>query len=205
MDTQTMFKLTYGMFVLTSAAGDNHSGCIINTAGQVTETPNRITIAVNSSSYTCELLRKSGIFNLSILSEDASFDTYRHFGFQSGRTVDKFAGYLGCERGDNGLYYLTEGCNGCISGKVEQAIDLGSHILFIAGVEDMKDLSGVPSATYTYYQEKIKPKPKAQAAEKRVAWRCRICGYVYEGEALPADFICPLCKHPASDFEKIYI
>lgn len=203
MDIQTMFKLTYGLFVLTSRAGDRHSGCIINTAGQVTEKPNRISITVNNAGFTCELIKDSGLFNLSILSEDASFDTFRHFGFQSGRTVDKFADYPGCRRSANGLYYVTDGVNGCISARVEQAIDLGSHTLFIAAVEDAQTLSPTPSATYAYYQENIKPKPKPQTAEKKTAWCCRVCGYIYEGETLPADYICPVCKHPAEDFEKI--
>ena len=202
MNKKTMYKLTYGLFVLTARQGEKDSGCIINTAAQVTSEPNRISIAVNKANFTHDLVKESGKFNISILSEEASFDTFRHFGFQSGRTVDKFADYTDCERSANGLYYVTAGTNGYISATVEQAIDLGSHTLFIAAVDDMEVLSDVPSASYAYYQSNIKPKPEQPAAGKTV-WRCTVCGYIYEGEELPADFICPLCKHPASDFEKV--
>ena len=197
-----MYRLTYGLFVLTSRLDGRDSGCIINTAGQVTSEPNRISIAVNKANYTHDMLLKSGKFNVSILSESASFATFQRFGFQSGRTVDKFADYEGCARSANGVLYVTEGTNAFISATVEQTIDLGSHTLFIAAVDDMEVLSDVPSATYAYYQSDIKPKPQKPAASKTV-WRCTVCGYVYEGEELPADFTCPLCKHPASDFEKV--
>lgn len=203
MDKKTMYKLTYGLFVLTSQAEGKDSGCIINTAGQVTSEPNRISITVNKANFTHDLVKKSGSFNISILSEEASFDTFRHFGFQSGREVDKFAGYEDCKRSANGLYYITAGTNGYISAKVEQAIDLGSHTMFIASVEDMEVLSGTASASYAYYQASIKPKPEKTAPAGKTVWRCSVCGYVYEGEELPEDFVCPLCKHPASDFEKV--
>ena len=202
MDKKTMYKLTYGLFVLTSASEGKDSGCIINTAGQVTSEPNRISITVNKSNFTHDLVKESGKFNISILSEAASFDTFKHFGFQSGRDVDKFADYAECKRSANGLYYITAGTNGYISAVIEQSVDLGSHTLFIAAVVDLEVLSDVPSATYAYYQSDIKPKPEKVAAGKTV-WRCTVCGYVYEGEDIPADFICPLCKHPASDFEKV--
>ena len=153
--------------------------------------------------------KKSGKFNISILSEDASFEIFKHFGFQSGKEVDKFDGYSACKRSANGIYYTTEGVNSYISATVEQAIDLGSHTMFIAKVDAMEVLSKAPSATYAYYHANIKPKaePKTeQSANKgKVAWRCKICGYIYVGEELPADFTCPLCKHPASDFEKIIL
>ena len=203
MNKKAMYNLTYGLFVLTARWFDKDSGCIINTAGQVTSEPNRISIAVNQGNYTHDLVKQSGVFNLSILSEDARFDTFQHFGFQSGRTVDKFAGYPDCTRGPNGLYYVTAGTNAYLSAVVEQEIDLGSHTLFIASVKDMDVLSDTPSASYAYYQSHIKPKPEAPKASGKTTWRCTVCGYVYEGEELPADFICPLCKHPASDFEKI--
>lgn len=202
MNKKTMYKLTYGLFVLTSASEGKDSGCIINTAGQVTSEPNRISITVNKSNFTHDLVKESGKFNISILSEEASFDTFRHFGFQSGRDVDKFADYTDCKRSANGLYYVTAGTNGYISAAVEQSIDLGSHTMFIASVEDMEILADTPSTTYAYYQSSIKPKPEKVAAGKTV-WRCTVCGYVYEGEELPEDFICPLCKHPADDFEKV--
>ncbi len=204
MDKKTMYKLTYGLFVLTSAVDGKDSGCIINTAGQVTSEPNRISIAVNKANFTHDLVKESGKFNVSILSEDASFDIFKHFGFQSGRDVDKFAGYADCKRSANGLYYVTAGTNGYISATVEQSIDLGSHTLFIAAVDDMEVLSDTPSTTYSYYQSNIKPQPEKKAVSGgKTVWRCTICGYEYEGEELPADFICPLCKHPASDFEKV--
>ena len=145
MNKKAMYNLTYGLFVLTSRVGEKDSGCIINTAGQVTSTPNRISIAVNKDNFTHDLVKESGKFNISILSEKASFDTFKHFGFQSGRNVDKFEGYAGCERSANGLFYITEGTNAYISATVEQAIDLGSHTLFIAAVDDMEVLAEEPS------------------------------------------------------------
>lgn len=203
MDKKTMYNLTYGLFVLTSAFEGRDSGCIINTAGQVTGEPNRISITVNKANFTHDLVKSSGRFNVSILSEEAGFDVFRHFGFQSGRDVDKFAGYKDCERSANGLYYVTAGTNGYISATVEQTVDLGSHTMFIAAVDDMEVLSGAPSATYAYYQSSIKPKPAQETVGGKTVWRCTVCGYVYEGEELPADFVCPLCKHPASDFERV--
>ena len=205
MNKKAMYKLTYGLFVLTSGRDGKDSGCIINTAGQVTSEPNRISIAVNKANFTHDLVKDSRKFNLSILSEKAGFDTFRHFGFQSGREVDKFAGYTDCERSQNGLYYVTAGTNAYISATVEQAIDLGSHTLFIAAVDDMEVLSDEPSASYAYYQSSIKPKPEKPASGGKTVWRCSVCGYIYDGEELPADFICPLCKHPASDFEKVTV
>ncbi len=205
MDKKAMYTLSYGLFVLTSAFEGKDNGCITNTGIQVTSEPNRISIAVNKSNYTRELVQKSGRFNLSVLSEAAGFDIFRHFGFQSGRDVDKFSGYPHCKRSANGLYFITSGTNAYISATVEKTVDLGSHMLFIAGVDDMEVLSGDASATYAYYQSRIKPKPAGQASSGKTAWRCTVCGYIYEGEELPADFTCPLCKHPASDFEKITV
>lgn len=205
MDKKAMYKLSYGLFVLTTALDGKDNGCIVNTAVQVTSEPNRISIAVNKSNYTQELIQKSKIFNISVLSEAASFETFRHFGFQSGRDVDKFADYTECKRSANGLYYVTAGTNAYISASIEQMIDLGSHMLFIASVKDMEILSDAASATYAYYQSEIKPKPAKAAGAGKTAWRCTVCGYTYEGETLPDDFICPLCKHPASDFEKVTI
>lgn len=198
-----MYKLTYGLFVLTSGMDGKDSGCIINTAQQVTSEPNRISIAVNKANFTHDLVKKSGKFNVSIISQAAEFELFRHFGFQSGRDVDKFAGYEHCKRSSNGLYYVTAGINSYISAAVEKEVDLGSHTLFIASVDDMEVLSDIPSATYEYYQSSIKPKPAQAAPAGKTVWRCTVCGYIYEGEELPADFICPLCKHPASDFEKV--
>ena len=130
---------------------------------------------------------------------------FRRFGFQSGRDADKFADFSDCSRGANGIFYVTAGTNAYISASVEQMVDLGSHMLFIAAVDDMEVLSDAASATYAYYQSEIKPKPQKTGNAGKTAWRCSVCGYTYEGETLPDDFICPLCKHPASDFEKVTI
>ncbi|MCI9568742.1 MAG: flavin reductase [Lachnospiraceae bacterium] len=203
MNNKAMYQLTYGLFVLTSRLGTKDSGCIINTAGQVTSSPNRISITVNKDNYTHDLVKESGKFNISVLSERADFEIFKHFGFQSGRTADKFSGYEACSRSENGIYYITKGTNAYISASVWQTLDLGSHTMFIADVGDMELLAPDASATYGYYQSSIKPRPEKKASTGKTAWRCTVCGYVYEGEELPADFICPICKHPASDFEKI--
>lgn len=203
MDQKTLFQLTYGLFVLTAQQDGKDNGCIINTAGQLTSTPTRISIAVNKANLTHDMILATKKFNLSILSEKADFSIFQRFGFQSGRNVDKFSGYTQVKRSGNGLYYLTEGTNGRISGFVEQTIDLGTHTLFIALVSDMERLDDTPSTTYTYYQNHIKPRPQEKKETGKTIWRCTVCGYEYEGEELPPDFICPLCKHPASDFEKV--
>lgn len=205
MDKKAMYKLSYGLFVLTSALESKDNGCIINTAGQVTSDPNRISIAVNKANYTEELIQKSRKFNLSVLDENASFNLFECFGFKSGRNFDKFTGIQECERSKNGIYYLTSGTNAYLSATVEQAVDLGSHTLFIALADDMELLSDTPSATYAYYQSHIKPKSENPPVSGKTVWKCSVCGYTYEGEELPADFICPLCKHSVSDFEKIII
>ena len=202
MDTKAMFKLSYGLFVLTAKDGEKDNGCIINTASQVTSEPNRITIAVNKANYTHDMIKKTGVFNVSILSQDATFDTFKHFGFQSGRDTDKFAGYGDAQRSANGLFYLTKGTNALISGRVVEEKEFETHTLFIAEVTECRVLSDEESVTYAYYFAHIKPKPQP-VEENKAGWVCKICGYVYEGEELPEDFICPLCKHPASDFEKM--
>lgn len=167
---------------------------------QVTDSPNRIIAVVNQSNYTHDMILKTGQFNVSILSEKASFDLFRRFGFQSGRDVDKLEGWSGYKRAENGIIYVTEGTNGYLCAKVTDTVDLGSHTMFIAQVEDGDVLDDTESVTYSYYHKHIKPQP---AETKTTGWRCKICGYVYEGEELPPDFICPLCKHGAADFEKI--
>ena len=199
MDMTVMNRLTYGLFVLTAKIGNKRNGCIINTAMQVTVSPNRIAITVNKQNYTCSMLQTGGIFNLNILSETAPFSLFERFGFASGKNTDKFAG-LAYRDASNTLPVLTEHCCGYISAVVEKEIDLGTHIMFIAEVDDGEMFEGTP-VTYAYYHQNIKPKP--QASEPKAGYRCSICGYVHEGETLDADFICPLCKHPASDFEKI--
>lgn len=201
MNQNAMYKISYGLFILTAQEDGFDNGCIINTAIQVTTTPNRISITVNKQNKTHDMVKATGIFNISTLSEAADFDIFKHFGFQSGKNVDKFEDYGPKERSENGLYYITKGVNSYISGKVVQEIDLGSHTMFIADVTAAEVLSETPSVTYTYYQQHIKPKPETPKSEKSV-WVCKICGYVYEGEELPVDFICPICKHGAVDFEK---
>ena len=207
MNKKAMFAISYGLFVVTARRGDFDNGCITNTVAQVTSEPNRISVAVNKANYTCGMILDSGVFTASVISQDASFALFQRFGFQSGKdvAVDKFEAFGKVKRLANGTLAVTEGTNAWISAKVEQAIDLGSHMLFIAEVTDMDVLSDTPSATYTYYQESIKPKPQkvGTTPEGKTIWRCRICGYEYVGEELPEDFICPVCKHPASDFEKV--
>lgn len=202
-----LFNIQYGLFVITTKDGDHDNGCISNTVAQVTAQPNRISVALNKSNYTTELIQRSGRFTASILSESADFELFKHFGFQSGRSVDKFADFTDCRRVSNGSFAITRGTNAFLSADVEQSIDLGTHMLFIGLVTEMEILSDVPSATYNYYQSNIKPKPQpvGQTAEGKTIWRCSICGYEYVGEELPDDFICPLCKHPASDFEKVVV
>ena len=205
VDKKAMYRLTYGLYVLTSGLDGKDNGCIINTAVQVSSDPNRISIAVNKANYTHDLIAQNRKFTISSISQEATFDLFRRFGFQSGRNVDKFAGFSSYERGANGCLYITEGTNAYIAGWVEQAIDLGSHTLFISPVTDMEVLSSSPSISYDYYQNNIKPKPQpvGKTPEGKVIWRCRICGYEYVGEQIPEDFICPICKHPAADFEKV--
>lgn len=197
-----MFKLTYGLFVLTARDGEKDNGCIINTVTQVTEKPQRITIAVNKNNFTHDMVLKTGRFNVSVLSTDAPFKVFEHFGFQSGRSVNKFENCEQIVRTENGIVYIPKYTNAVISGKVITTIDEGTHTLFVADVTEAKTLSSAPSMTYQYYFENVKPKP-APAPEKKKGFVCTICGYVYEGETLPADFICPLCKHGAEFFEPI--
>lgn len=205
MDKKAMYKLTYGLFVLTAKCGAKDNGCIINTAIQAASEPNQISISVNKANFTHDMIKETGIFTVSVISEKASFDLFKRFGFQSGRDVDKFEGFAGMKRGENGVYYVTEGTNSYISVKVEKTEDLGSHTMFIGTITDMEVLSEDASVTYGYYQSNIKPKPEAVGTTPKgeTVWRCSVCGYEYVGEEIPDDFICPLCKHPASDFEKV--
>lgn len=199
--SNAMKNLSYGLFVVTSKNDKKQNGCITNTAMQVTTTPNQITLAVNNQNYTCEQIKQSGVFNVSIISESAKFDLFKHFGFQSGRNVDKFETFSAYKTASNGVYYITEGINSVICCKVVNCIDLGTHTLFIAEVTDEFDVSSTPSATYSYYFKNIKPKPQAKVG--KTVWRCNICGYEEETYELPDDFTCPLCNHPKSDFTKV--
>ena len=202
-----LFNIQYGLFVITTCDNGQDNGCISNTVAQVTAQPNRISVALNKGNFTTELIQRSGRFTASIISEAADFELFKHFGFQSGRTVNKFADFTDCRRVSNGTFAITRGTNAFISANVEQAIDLGTHMLFIGLVTEMEVLADVPSATYNYYQSNIKPKPQpvGKTAEGKTIWRCSICGNEYVGEELPDDFICPICKHPASDFVKVAV
>lgn len=200
MAGNVMYQLTYGLFVLTAKEGDRDNGCIVNTVMQVTDQPNRICAVVNKSNYTHDMIVNTGTFNVSILTENSKFETYQHWGFQSGREVDKTEG-ISIARSENGLVYLPEETNGYLSCKVVSMTDLGTHTMFIADVVEGVSFNDDPSVTYAYYHKNIKTMPKPE--NKTKGYVCVVCGYIYEGEELPEDFICPWCKHPASDFEPL--
>ena len=206
-DPKAMYRLSYGLFVCTVTKDGRHNGCIINTAIQAASEPNTITLAINKANYTCDILKETGSCNISVLSTDAPFTVFQRFGFQSGRDTDKFNEYTAFNLTDNGIPYITEGTNAYFSLKVKQEVDLGSHILFVCEPTFMTVLSDTPSCTYAYYQSNIKPKPQPVGTTKegKTIWRCIVCGYEWVGEELPDDFICPVCKHPKADFEKITV
>lgn len=199
MNTKALNQISYGLFVAASKYDKKMNGCIVNTVIQVTSNPLQVAVAINKDNLTCELVQKSKMLSVSVLSETAPFSLFQNFGFQSGRTADKFVGYPFQMTGQE-LPYLTQNTTAYIDCKVKDMMDLGSHMLFICTVNDCDVLSNEKAITYSYYHEFVKPKPAASATK---GWRCTVCGYVYEGEELPADFICPLCKHGAEDFEKI--
>ena len=199
MDTKALFKIGYGLYVLT-ANDEKDNGCIINTVMQVTSNPLQIAIAVNKRNYTTAMIQKTRKFNISVLSEKADFNIYKHFGYQSGKDVNKFENFSDTKRSPNGVLYITSGTNAYMSAYVQQEIDLGTHFLFIGQLVASENLSDDKSATYEYYQNNVKPKTETN---NKKGWRCKICGYIYEGEELPADYICPICKHGAVDFEKL--
>jgi len=200
LDPTALFSISYGLYIVTSHDGQRDCGFVSNSVMQLTDTPLRIAVSVNKKNHTASAIEKSGIFNISVLTESATMDLFRHFGFQSGRDVDKFAG-SDAPSSENGLRYLPDVSNALISGKVDQVIDCGTHLLFIATVTQAEKLSSEPSMTYSYYFANVKPKPQPKPEEKH-GWRCRICGYEYEGDELPPDFVCPLCKHGPDDFER---
>jgi len=201
VDPNVMFKLSYGLFVLTAKDGSKDNGCITNTAMQITVSPLRIAIAVNKANFTHDMIIKTGLFNLSILKESAPFSIFEQFGFHSGRDTDKFSNSKYEDRAVNGIRYVPEYTNSVICAKVCESYDYGTHTVFIADVTQSFMLSSEPSVTYQYYFANIKPKPQPQQEGKK-GFVCKICGYVYEGASLPEDYICPLCKHGATDFEK---
>lgn len=200
MDAKALFKIGYGLYVLTAKDEEKDNGCIINTVMQITSNPCQIAIAVNKLNYTNQMIQKTKKFNISVLSENAKFETFKHFGFQTGKDVNKFEDYSDAKRSPNGVLYITHDTNAFMSAYVKQEIDLGTHTMFIAQLVAAEVLSDAPTVTYDFYQKNIKPKPEQT---KKSGWRCKICGYVYEGENLPSDFICPWCKHGVEDFEKI--
>ena len=203
MDKKTMFKLTYGLFVLTTKVGSKDNGCIINTAQEVASDPLTISFAVNKANYTHDMLVQSRKFNISIIDDNAKFAMFKHFGFQSGKDVDKFESIGYMKRADNDIYYIDNNTNGYISGEVIDVIDLGSHSLFIAKVVDAVSINSEPSLTYAGYHDHVKEKlaPKTNS-DGEVVWVCEICGYEYKGDEVPDDFLCPWCKHTKEYFHK---
>ena len=200
-DIIALFKASYGLYLLSAKSDERENACIINTFLQITSNaPVGCLISVNKQNYTHELISKTLKFNLSVLSVEAPFELLKRFGFQSGREVDKFMDFNDIARSENGLPYLTNYANAFLSFDVFDTIDFVSHTLFKATLTESKILSQKESMTYDYYQRNVKPKPQA---DKKTGYRCNICGYVYEGEVLPPDFICPICKHGVSDFVKI--
>ncbi len=196
---EALFTLSYGVYVLTTNDGKRDNGAIVNTVQMLTETPKRVTIFVNKSNYTEETLRKTGCANVCVLSEQAPFSVIERFGFYSGREKDKFESFP-CPTAENGLKYLDKYASAVIGVKVTDAYDYGTHTLFVAEVTDANVISEDPPMTYAHYLANVKPNPKVSVKGEK--WVCKICGYVHEGE-LPSDFICPLCKHPAEDFERL--
>ncbi len=193
-------KVSYGLYVLTTAFDGIDNGCIINTVMQVASNPERICISVNNSNYTCELLKKSKKFNVSVLTENTPFDVFKNFGFNSGRNYDKFQNKEGIFRSENDVYVISKYSNAYISAKITDMIDMGSHTLFIAETTASYAFNDEPSITYSYYHANTKPKPENKSKK---GYGCEICGYVYEGDTLPDDFICPICKHGVNDFVEI--
>ena len=198
-----LFKFQYGLFALSAREGDKDNACVINTAIQMANKPERISISVIKANYTCGMIERTGVFNLSLLTKEVPFAFFQHFGFQSGADVDKFADWTDCARSDNGLYYINRYTNAMFSCRVVESYDQGSHRLFIAEITESKLFSNDETVTYDYYRSHIKPAPPKLAPAEKATWVCSVCGYVYEGDFLPEDFICPWCKHPASDFEPL--
>ena len=198
-DLTALFRIGYGLYVVTSSDGKRDNGLIVNTVTQVSDSPNRVAVNINKQNYSHHVIKQTGVMNVNCLSVEAPFSVFENFGFRSGRNVDKFAGEE-VVRSDNGLVILSKYINAAISLKVEDYVDLGSHGMFICSVTEARVMSDKETMTYTYYQKNVKPKPQT---EGKKGWVCKVCGYVYEGEELPEDFVCPLCKHGPNDFEPI--
>lgn len=199
VDNKALYNIGYGLYVVTTNDGTKDNGCIVNTVVQQTSTPALVSVTVNKSNYTHDVIKQTGKLNVNCISKEAPFSLFERFGFQTGREVDKFAD-LSPKRSENGLAVLTEYVNSFMSLQVEQSIDLGTHTMFICLLTEAEILSQSETMTYTYYHKNVKPKPKA---EKKKGYVCTICGYTYEGDPLPEDFECPWCKHGASFFEPI--
>ncbi len=203
MDNKALYNISYGLFVLGSQANGKINACITNTCIQVASDPIRIAISVLNQNYTCDLIKESGVFCLSVLDKTATFDLFKHFGYQSGRNVDKFADWQ-YKTDKNGCPFLLGSTCSVLNCKVLSKTDLGTHTLFVAEIEDAVVTSSNAPMTYADYQNNVKPKTKVEASKKIIGWRCKICGYEYMNPELPADYTCPLCGHPAEDFEPIY-
>lgn len=202
-DMKALFKIGYGLYVVTSNDGTKDNGLIVNTVMQVTSSPERVAVAINKSNYSHDVIKNSGKMNVNVLGEDAPFKVFEHFGFQSGREIDKFA-TCSPSRSANGLVVLPHYINSYMSLDVEQYIDLGSHGMFICSVSEAAVVSDAETMSYSYYHKNVKPKPAALAPEANgpKKYVCTICGYIHEGD-MPDDFECPLCKHGKEDFEEI--
>ena len=198
-DMSALFKIGYGLYVVTCNDGKKDNGLIVNTVTQVTDSPNRIAVIINKANYSHHVIKNTGIMNVNCLSVEAPFKVFETFGFQSGRNVDKFEG-MSTVRSDNGLVILSNYINASLSLKLEEYVDVDTHGMFICSVTEARVMSDKETMTYTYYQKNVKPKPQTEGKKGFV---CKICGYIYEGDVLPEDFICPLCKHGAADFEPI--
>ena len=198
-DLTALFRIGYGLYVVTSNDGKKDNGLIVNTVIQLTDTPNRVAVNINKANYSHHVIKQTGMLNVNCLSTEAPFSVFEQFGFQTGRSVDKFAGQT-VHRSDNGLVFLDKYINAFMSLKVEDYVDLGTHGMFICNVTEARVMSNQDTMTYTYYQNNVKPRPETEGKKGFV---CKVCGYIYEGDELPADFICPLCKHGAADFEPI--
>lgn len=194
-------KIGYGLYVLTAHDGGKDNGCVVNVVAQVTDTPLQMLVTVNKKNLTHDMIDRTGLFNVSMLTESTPMEMIKHFGFQSGHNTNKFEGWANDTRSQNGLIYLPQHSNSYISGRVVNKVDLGTHTLFIAEVTEAVKLNDTPSLTYNYYQQHIKPQGTA-ATSTVTRWVCQVCGYVYEGENIPDDFVCPWCKHGKTDFVK---
>lgn len=213
MDLSVMFQLSYGLYVLTARAGKDN-GCIINSVMQITSAPNQIVVGINKNNYTNDMIFQTGNLNISVLSSEVSPSLFQQFGYQTGKKVDKFKNFSDVKRAENGIYYITQGTNAWLSARVNQVIDCGTHNLFLAKVMEGERFNAQPSVTYQYYQDQIKsriqiknPDPSKEnrmEGQKRTnSYVCKVCGYIYTGDELPEDYICPVCKHDTQVFERI--